>query len=98
MYTPQEVALEELKKELQTRPTTKLIDDLRKKVKILQVCSLPVCLFLDSMIALQLFVYLLLFNILKIAKESFKTDFGSSKILTPSPFLSIFSIIPIVSN
>ncbi|CAN4098263.1 unnamed protein product [Withania somnifera] len=31
-----EVALEELKMELQTRPTTKLIDDLRKKVKILQ--------------------------------------------------------------
>ncbi|XP_009798773.1 protein CASP [Nicotiana tabacum] len=31
-----EVALEELKKELQTRPTTKLVDDLRKKVKILQ--------------------------------------------------------------
>lgn len=72
MYTPQEVALEELKKELQTRPTTKLIDDLRKKVKILQVCSLPVCLFLDSMIALQLFVYLLLSNILKIAKKALK--------------------------
>ncbi|OIT02858.1 PREDICTED: protein CASP-like [Nicotiana attenuata] len=31
-----EVALEELKKELHTRPTTKLVDDLRKKVKILQ--------------------------------------------------------------
>ncbi|KAJ8536001.1 hypothetical protein K7X08_034402 [Anisodus acutangulus] len=31
-----EVALEKLKEELQTRPTTKLVDDLRKKVKILQ--------------------------------------------------------------
>lgn len=33
----QEAALEEMKKELQARPTTKLVDDLRKKVKILQV-------------------------------------------------------------
>ncbi|KAK6142463.1 hypothetical protein DH2020_022811 [Rehmannia glutinosa] len=31
-----EVELEELKKELQARPTEKLVDDLRKKVKILQ--------------------------------------------------------------
>lgn len=31
-----EAALEEMKKELQARPTTKLVDDLRKKVKILQ--------------------------------------------------------------
>lgn len=33
----QEHALEEMKKELQARPTAKLVDDLRKKVKILQV-------------------------------------------------------------
>ncbi|CAH9147145.1 unnamed protein product [Cuscuta epithymum] len=31
-----EVALDEMKKELQTRPTTKLVDDLKKKVQILQ--------------------------------------------------------------
>ncbi|KAL2900744.1 Protein CASP [Bienertia sinuspersici] len=31
-----DTALEELKKELQVRPTTKLVEDLRKKVKILQ--------------------------------------------------------------
>ncbi|OVA20451.1 CASP [Macleaya cordata] len=31
-----EIALEDVKKELQARPTTKLVDDLRKKVKILQ--------------------------------------------------------------
>ncbi|CAL8176180.1 unnamed protein product [Prunus armeniaca] len=31
-----DAALEEMKKELQGRPTTKLVDDLRKKVKILQ--------------------------------------------------------------
>ncbi|CAN6555069.1 unnamed protein product [Malus baccata var. baccata] len=31
-----DTALEEMKKELQARPTTKLVDDLRKKVKILQ--------------------------------------------------------------
>ncbi|KAJ8752747.1 hypothetical protein K2173_007057 [Erythroxylum novogranatense] len=31
-----EVALEEMKKELQARPTSKLVDDLRKKVKIFQ--------------------------------------------------------------
>ncbi|XP_030492821.2 protein CASP [Cannabis sativa] len=31
-----EVALEEMKKEIQARPTEKLVDDLRKKVKILQ--------------------------------------------------------------
>lgn len=31
-----DVSLEETKKELQTRPTLKLVDDLRKKVKILQ--------------------------------------------------------------
>ncbi|KAJ8560595.1 hypothetical protein K7X08_022455 [Anisodus acutangulus] len=36
LLNEKEVALEELKKELQIRPTTKLIDDLRKKVKILQ--------------------------------------------------------------
>ncbi|CAK7349755.1 unnamed protein product [Dovyalis caffra] len=33
----EEVALEEMKKVLQARPTEKLVDDLRKKVKILQV-------------------------------------------------------------
>ncbi|KAK8981483.1 hypothetical protein V6N11_027899 [Hibiscus sabdariffa] len=32
-----EVVLEKMKKELQVRPTEKLVDDLRKKVKILQV-------------------------------------------------------------
>lgn len=37
----QEAALEEMKKELQARPTSKLVDDLRKKVKILQVTQLP---------------------------------------------------------
>ncbi|KAF5730375.1 protein CASP isoform X1 [Tripterygium wilfordii] len=31
-----DVALDEMKKELQARPTTKIVDDLRKKVKILQ--------------------------------------------------------------
>ncbi|KAL5544731.1 hypothetical protein UlMin_008515 [Ulmus minor] len=31
-----EIALEEMKKEIQARPTEKLVDDLRKKVKILQ--------------------------------------------------------------
>ncbi|XP_038679207.1 protein CASP-like isoform X1 [Tripterygium wilfordii] len=31
-----DVALDEMKKEIQARPTTKLVDDLRKKVKILQ--------------------------------------------------------------
>nr|GMC73934.1 protein CASP-like [Ipomoea batatas] len=31
-----DVSLEEMKKELQTRPTAKLVDDLKKKVKILQ--------------------------------------------------------------
>ncbi|XP_055829521.1 protein CASP isoform X1 [Solanum dulcamara] len=36
LLNEKEVALEELNKELQTRPTKKLIDDLRKKVKILQ--------------------------------------------------------------
>ncbi|XP_059643508.1 protein CASP [Cornus florida] len=36
MLIEKDVALEEIKKELQTRPTTKLVDDLRKKVKILQ--------------------------------------------------------------
>lgn len=34
---PQEVSLEEIKKELLARPTEKLVEDLRKKVKILQV-------------------------------------------------------------
>ncbi|KAE9463951.1 hypothetical protein C3L33_04196, partial [Rhododendron williamsianum] len=34
---PQEVSLEEIKKELLARPTAKLVEDLRKKVKILQV-------------------------------------------------------------
>jgi len=37
----QEAALEEMKKELQAKPTEKLVDDLRKKVKILQVVSSP---------------------------------------------------------
>ncbi|OMO94601.1 hypothetical protein COLO4_16258 [Corchorus olitorius] len=36
LLNEKEVALEEMKKELQARPTTKLVDDLRKKVKILQ--------------------------------------------------------------
>ncbi|XP_050237895.1 protein CASP [Mercurialis annua] len=36
LLNEKELALEELKKELQARPTTKLVDDLRKKVKILQ--------------------------------------------------------------
>ncbi|KAK6249626.1 hypothetical protein SCA6_003631 [Theobroma cacao] len=36
LLNEKEVALEEMKKELQVRPTTKLVDDLRKKVKILQ--------------------------------------------------------------
>lgn len=35
----QEAALEDMKKELQARPTSKMVDDLRKKVKILQVIS-----------------------------------------------------------
>ncbi|PIN11084.1 Transcription factor/CCAAT displacement protein CDP1 [Handroanthus impetiginosus] len=36
LLNEKEVELEELKKELQARPTEKLVDDLRKKVKILQ--------------------------------------------------------------
>lgn len=36
MLNEKEVALEEIKKELQARPKEKLVDDLRKKVKILQ--------------------------------------------------------------
>ncbi|KAK2647829.1 hypothetical protein Ddye_015318 [Dipteronia dyeriana] len=36
MLNEKETALEEMKKELQTRPTAKLVDDLQKKVKILQ--------------------------------------------------------------
>ncbi|KAJ8553420.1 hypothetical protein K7X08_024098 [Anisodus acutangulus] len=36
LLNEKEVALEKLKEELQTRPTTKLVDDLREKVKILQ--------------------------------------------------------------
>ncbi|GER25124.1 protein CASP [Striga asiatica] len=36
MLHEKEIELEELKKELQARPTEKLVDDLRKKVKILQ--------------------------------------------------------------
>ncbi|KAL3646053.1 hypothetical protein CASFOL_011233 [Castilleja foliolosa] len=36
MLNEKEVEVEELKKELQARPTEKLVDDLRKKVKILQ--------------------------------------------------------------
>lgn len=36
LLSQKESALEEVKKELQTRPTEKLVDDLRKKVKILQ--------------------------------------------------------------
>ncbi|KAK9926253.1 hypothetical protein M0R45_023494 [Rubus argutus] len=36
LLVEKEAALEEMKKELQARPTTKLVDDLRKKVKILQ--------------------------------------------------------------
>ncbi|XP_039025500.1 protein CASP-like [Hibiscus syriacus] len=36
LLNEKEVSLEELKKELQTRPTGKTVDDLRKKVKILQ--------------------------------------------------------------
>ncbi|KAL7589408.1 protein CASP [Lactuca sativa] len=36
MLNEKEVALQEIKKQLQERPTEKLVDDLRKKVKILQ--------------------------------------------------------------
>ncbi|XP_065860703.1 protein CASP [Euphorbia lathyris] len=36
LLNEKEVALEEMKKDLQVRPTAKLVDDLRKKVKILQ--------------------------------------------------------------
>ncbi|XP_022765869.1 protein CASP [Durio zibethinus] len=36
LLNEKEVAIEEMKKELQVRPTAKLVDDLRKKVKILQ--------------------------------------------------------------
>ncbi|KAJ4713356.1 putative Protein CASP [Melia azedarach] len=36
LLNEKETALEEMKKELQARPTEKLVDDLRKKVKILQ--------------------------------------------------------------
>ncbi|XVF09646.1 hypothetical protein REPUB_Repub07fG0112300 [Reevesia pubescens] len=36
LLNEKEVAFEEMKKELQVRPTEKLVDDLRKKVKILQ--------------------------------------------------------------
>ncbi|KAL2465228.1 Protein CASP [Abeliophyllum distichum] len=36
MLNEKEIELDEMKKELQARPTEKLIDDLRKKVKILQ--------------------------------------------------------------
>lgn len=36
MLNEKEVELDEMKKELQSRPTEKLIDDLRKKIKILQ--------------------------------------------------------------
>lgn len=37
LFDQQELALQEIKKELLERPTEKLVDDLRKKVKILQV-------------------------------------------------------------
>ncbi|GFS32397.1 CCAAT-displacement protein alternatively spliced product [Actinidia rufa] len=37
LLNEKEVVLEEIKKQLQARPTAKLVDDLRKKVKILQV-------------------------------------------------------------
>ena len=36
----QEAAIGEMKRELQARPTEKMVDDLRKKVKILQVINL----------------------------------------------------------
>ncbi|GLT46916.1 hypothetical protein SLA2020_206430 [Shorea laevis] len=36
LLNEKEIAIEEMKKELQARPTEKLVDDLRKKVKILQ--------------------------------------------------------------
>ncbi|KAL8228556.1 hypothetical protein R6Q57_016140 [Mikania cordata] len=36
LLNEKEIALEEIKKEIQERPTEKLVDDLRKKVKILQ--------------------------------------------------------------
>ncbi|KAI7985107.1 Protein CASP [Camellia lanceoleosa] len=36
LLNEKEATLDEIKKELQTRPTAKLVDDLRKKVKILQ--------------------------------------------------------------
>lgn len=34
----QDILLEAVRKELKERPTEKLVEDLRKKVKILQVC------------------------------------------------------------
>ncbi|CAJ1951861.1 unnamed protein product [Sphenostylis stenocarpa] len=40
MLNEKEAALEEMKRELQARPTEKTVDDLRKKVKILQVVLL----------------------------------------------------------
>jgi homeobox protein cut-like len=36
MLNEKEIAIDEIKKELQARPTTKIVDDLRKKVKIMQ--------------------------------------------------------------
>jgi len=44
----QETALDELRKELQARPTAKLVEDLRKKVKILQVITLLLSFFLPN--------------------------------------------------
>lgn len=40
-----EAAIEEMKKELQERPTSKLVDDLRKKVKILQVTQIALDIY-----------------------------------------------------
>jgi hypothetical protein len=37
VWPQQEMALRNMKKELEERPTENLLDDLRKKVKILQV-------------------------------------------------------------
>ncbi|RVX14094.1 Protein CASP [Vitis vinifera] len=44
----EDLALEEIKKELLARPTAKLVDDLRKKVKILQV--VPSLLYISCLL------------------------------------------------
>lgn len=61
----QEAALEEMKKELQAKPTEKLVDDLRKKVKILQVvsCTIVVIYTRVHVDNICCTVYLFYFNI-----------------------------------